>query len=165
MLIKAFALDEGVGRSVGGVYEVNVTGVAAWSVNGEDDEGLFENLGSAVDGALLEKDELPGASLEWRSFAEEKRCAAREYDEIFVAGGVIVRPNWMVDAKDAGAGVKLVGQASVDQHGAGAVWKTFGDLLKIEDASVSGGSIVLRHKYLCELDDADGLKQQGFNLR
>jgi hypothetical protein len=144
-------LDEGVGRSVGGVYEVNVVGISAWSVNGEDDEGLFENFGGAVDGALLEEDELSRTSFEGRCFAEEKRCAAGEYDEIFVAGGVIVRRDWAVDAKDAGAGVKFVGQTRVDQHGAGAGWKTFGDLLKIEDAGVGGGSMVIRYEVLLSI--------------
>ena len=60
----------------------------------------------------------------------------------------------MVDTKDSGAGVTFVGQARVDQHGAGGVWKRLGDLVKIEDAGVGGGSIVLEHKYLCQLDDA-----------
>ena len=64
-------MDEGIGGSVGGIDEVNVGGIAAWSVNGEDDEGLFENPWSAVDGALLEEDELSGTGFEGRSFAEE----------------------------------------------------------------------------------------------
>ena len=108
--LETLAFDEGVGRSVGGVDEVDVAGVAARCVDGEDDEWVFENLRGAVDGALFEEDELAGADFEGRSFAEEELRSAGENGEIFVAGCVIVGGDWTVDTKDAGAGVGLVGR-------------------------------------------------------
>src|ERR1700722_8433649 len=54
LLIQALALDEGVGCAVGGVDEDDVGWIAAWGVDGEDDEGAFEDLGEAGAGGLVE---------------------------------------------------------------------------------------------------------------
>src|ERR1700735_727855 len=95
-LIQAFALDEALGGSVGWIDEDNVGGIASRRVDRQNDERLFEDLRSTVDGALLEKDELAWTDFKRRCFAEEKCCATREDREVFVAGLVVVSLNWTV---------------------------------------------------------------------
>ena len=131
-------LDEGVGGAVAGVEEDDVGGVAAGGVDGEDDEGVFEDLGHAVDGAFFKEDELAGGEFEGGSVAEEEAGAAREDEEVLVAGGVVMGWGGGVGAEDAGAGVRLVGEAGVDEHGGGGGGEVAGDGVDVEDGGVGG---------------------------
>ena len=101
-------VDESLGCAIGGVDEVDVVGWAAWGVDCEDGEGVFEDA-QGVDYALAEEDELAGGDLTERVFSDGNLGSAGEDVEVLVATGVIVRGYWMVDAEDAAACGVLVG--------------------------------------------------------
>ena len=116
---------ETLGCSVGGVYEVDVVGRTAWSVDGQDGEGLLEN-GDRVDDGLAEEDEFAGTDLSRRVVGDSDFGAAGEDVEVFIATEVIVRGSGAVDAEDAAACGLLVGEPDVCEHGFGISGKRGG---------------------------------------
>ena len=70
--IQNLTLDKLLRRSVFGIYEDDVFGVAARRVDGEDDEWFLEEFAGSVDRTLLEEDELAWPEFEWRLVGEEE---------------------------------------------------------------------------------------------
>ena len=110
-------MQECAGVAGAGVDEGNVGRVTAGGVHGEYYQGFFEDFREAVDDVTPEELHLPRGKLYGSFRTDLKTGTTAQYDEIFVAGSVEMRGNWLVDAEDAGAGGGLVGETNVDEHG------------------------------------------------
>ena len=84
-------------------------------------------------GAALEEQQVA-----WGEFRLDRRilhpesAAPRENEEIFVTSRMVVRRRWLVDAEDASAGGRSVGQVTVDQECGGGRRKASGDRRHVE---------------------------------
>lgn len=89
---------------------MDIFGWATGGVDGKYRVRLLENARHRVNGVFLEEDEFAGTENARLGAFNINLGAAGEHIEILIGTGVIVRRHSAVDAKDAAAGVALIGQ-------------------------------------------------------
>ena len=98
--------------------EVNVVGLAAGRIEGEEDDRLFQQFRKSMNDAALEEEEVPRLEGSTVGFvANPEGSTARENEEKFIAVAMVVRRRAAIDAEDAGAGMLAIDQVSVKKHG------------------------------------------------
>ena len=110
--------NETFGCAVLRIDKDDVLWIAAWRVDREEDDRLFQDLRLRVHRSAFEKEQLSGAEFGAGTFIFHPECAsAREHVEILVAGYVIVRRRWLIDTEDACAGRFSISEVVIHEQG------------------------------------------------
>src|SRR5258708_25091834 len=94
--------NETFGCAVLRIHKHDVLWIAAWRVDCEKDDRVFQDLRLRVNRSAFEKEQLSGAELGAGAFIFHPECAsAGEHIEVFVTGRVIVWRRWFIHTEDA----------------------------------------------------------------
>src|SRR5258708_13882207 len=100
---------------------------------------MLEKFWHRMHCAAREEQQLAGPEIRFGcGVTYPNRAAARDHIEIFVAGRVIVRWRWLVDAEHPRARLRPVGQIGVDQERRRRRAKTGGDRGDVETSGLRG---------------------------
>jgi hypothetical protein len=99
---------------------------------------VFEDPGQAVDGFLLEEDQLSGTNLTGSKPVNYDLGASGKDVQILVAAGVKVRRRWTMHTEDTAARGWLIGKTDVREHGLGVLRESGGELGDGEESALAG---------------------------
>jgi hypothetical protein len=131
--------NETFGRAVLRIDKHDVLWIAAGRVDCEEDDRLFQDLRLRVHGSAFEKEQLSRAELGAGALIFHPECAsAGEHVEILVAGCVIVRRRWLIDAEDACARRFSISEVAIHEQRGSRLGQCGGDFGDIESECVDG---------------------------
>jgi hypothetical protein len=138
--------NEAFGCAVLRIDKHDVLGIAAWRVDCEKDDRLFQDLRLRVHRSAFEKEQLAGAELGTGAFIFHPECAsAGEHVEILVAGCVIVRRCWLIHAEDTCAGLFSISEVAIHQQRGSRLGQAGRDFCDVESKCVDGCFVHIRY--------------------